>query len=254
LVAELRDHDLVVIGYSGRDKSLMDALYNAYAGESVARLFWCGYGDRVPQEVTALLEKTRSNGHEAFYVPSQGFDDLIERVCFRVLTEGDLQKAKDILAASATSAPSIAPFVGGSELPTSLAKKLDLSFPDDLKPRKWLSEMMGSDPGTAVTVTSGAFALAPLADMNRRFAATLKSAPVSVPISLEDLECDTALISLMRRALVRSVAALAIWTRMAVALGSAVRMPQSHMASFPTPFTKRSHFASRSLKESCSSC
>jgi hypothetical protein len=219
LIAELREYDLVVVGYSGRDKSVMDALYEAYAGERVGRLFWCWYGDRVPEEVTTLLEKARSDGHEAFYVTSQGFDDLIERLCFRILTEGDLQKAKDILAAFATSAASIAPFVGRSEAPTSLAKstaypltiptevlKLDLSFPDDHKPRSWLGTMMGNDPGTVATMNSGAFALAPLADMNRKFAAALRSAPVPVPISLQDLERDTAIISLMRRALVRSVA------------------------------------------------
>ncbi len=219
MIVELRDHDLVVIGYSGRDKSLMDALYEAYASERGSRLFWCGYGDRVPEEVTTLLKKARSDGHEAFFVPSQGFDDLIERLCLRILTEGDLQKAKDILAASATSAAIIAPFVGKSEAPTSLAKsnaypltvptevlKFDLSFPDGQKPRKWLGAMMGNDPGTVVAASSGVFALAPLADMNRKFAAALKSPPVSVPISLEDFERNTAIISLMRRALVESVA------------------------------------------------
>jgi hypothetical protein len=219
LIAELREYDLVVVGYSGRDKSVMDALYEAYAAERVGTLFWCGYGDRAPEEARTLVKKARSRGNEAFYVPSLGFDDLIERLCFRILTERDLQKAKNILAVFTTSASSIAPFVGGSEAPTSLARcnayplivptevlKLDISFPEDQKPRSWLGAVMENDPGTVVATTSGAFALAALTDVKRKFAAALRSAPMPFRVSLENLQRDTAIISLMRRALVRSVA------------------------------------------------
>lgn len=219
LIAELRQHDLVVVGYSGRDRSLMLALHEAYTGDRAGRLFWCGYGGRASVEVTELLESARSKGHEAFHIASQGFDDLIERLCFRLLTEGDLQKAREVLAACSAPVPAVTPFAGGREVPTSLAKsnaypltvpgevlKLDLTFPEEEKPRRWLRSMMEGVDALAVVMGDGAVALGSPASLSRQFAAHLKTVPVPVPVSLEDLAQDTRMISLMRRALVRAIA------------------------------------------------
>ncbi|MDD4591286.1 MAG: SIR2 family protein, partial [Parabacteroides sp.] len=49
------DKNLIVLGYSGRDKSLMDALENAFTKKGAGRLYWCGYGDNAPEEVVDLL-------------------------------------------------------------------------------------------------------------------------------------------------------------------------------------------------------
>ena len=38
------DKNLIVIGYSGRDKSLMEALTDAFSCPGAGRLYWCGYG------------------------------------------------------------------------------------------------------------------------------------------------------------------------------------------------------------------
>lgn len=38
------DKNLIIIGYSGRDKSLMDALKDAFTRKGAGRLYWCGYG------------------------------------------------------------------------------------------------------------------------------------------------------------------------------------------------------------------
>ena len=44
LMHELTNRDLIVIGYSGRDKSLMAALNEVYKQAGAGKLFWCGYG------------------------------------------------------------------------------------------------------------------------------------------------------------------------------------------------------------------
>lgn len=36
---------MIVIGYSGRDKSLMDALKETFTKKGSGRLYWCGYGE-----------------------------------------------------------------------------------------------------------------------------------------------------------------------------------------------------------------
>ncbi len=74
MLAELRDHDLLVIGYSGRDLSLMTALVEAYGEKRAGRLYWCGLQADASPEVKHLLDTAISEGREAFYVPSHGFD------------------------------------------------------------------------------------------------------------------------------------------------------------------------------------
>jgi len=41
---ELTNRSLIVMGYSGRDASLMNALSAAYQTKGSGKLFWCGYG------------------------------------------------------------------------------------------------------------------------------------------------------------------------------------------------------------------
>ena len=71
------DKSLVVIGYSGRDKSLMSALETAFTNEGSGRLYWCGYGDYIPEEVSRLIKMVQAKGREAYYISTQGFDDVM---------------------------------------------------------------------------------------------------------------------------------------------------------------------------------
>ncbi|MEX0780107.1 MAG: SIR2 family protein [Balneolales bacterium] len=71
------DRNLVVIGYSGRDKSLMDALKYAFKKDGAGRLYWCGYGDTIPREVESLLNEVRLSGREAHFISTDGFDKTV---------------------------------------------------------------------------------------------------------------------------------------------------------------------------------
>lgn len=77
LKQELSKRNLIVIGYSGRDRSIMKALNEAYSQPGVGRLYWCGYGDIVPKEVENLLNSITAQGRHAFYIPTDGFDKTI---------------------------------------------------------------------------------------------------------------------------------------------------------------------------------
>lgn len=81
---ELAKRNLIVIGYSGRDKSLMAALKDAYSQPGAGRLYWCGYGADCPSSVENLLNSIASNGRQGFYIPTDGFDKtmlLLSRHC-----------------------------------------------------------------------------------------------------------------------------------------------------------------------------
>lgn len=74
LKKHLYDKHLIVIGYSGRDKSLMNALKEAYSEAGGGMLFWCGYGYETNPNVRELLEHLQSKGRQGFYIPTEGFD------------------------------------------------------------------------------------------------------------------------------------------------------------------------------------
>ncbi len=84
LKQELSKRNLIVIGYSGRDRSIMDALIEAYSQPGTGRLYWCGYGEIVSKEVEDLINSITSKGRQAFYIPTDGFDKtmlLMSKYC-----------------------------------------------------------------------------------------------------------------------------------------------------------------------------
>ncbi len=219
LVADLREHDLLVIGYSGRDTSLMSALMDAYAGAHAGRLYWCGMQPEPLREVQGLLDAAVASGCEAFYVPSGGFDDLMERIALRILSDADLQSAKDILAVASKESMRRGKFLARPEPASTLVKsnaypltipkeviKVDLRFPPGIKSRTWLDGQMKQIPGAWVTVPSGGLMLTPIADMKSALGPSMMAAPVALAISTEELTQSTQIQSLMRQALVHDVA------------------------------------------------
>lgn len=71
------DKNLIVIGYSGRDKSLMSALTQAFTDKGAGRLYWCGYGNNITPEVQELITNIRKAGRTAYYIDADGFDNIM---------------------------------------------------------------------------------------------------------------------------------------------------------------------------------
>lgn len=74
---QLQNRDLIVIGYSGRDLSLMRALEKVYSEKGAGRLFWCGYGSYPSSAVSKLIDDANTNGRSAYYIPTEGFDSTL---------------------------------------------------------------------------------------------------------------------------------------------------------------------------------
>lgn len=91
----LVDKNLVVIGYSGRDKSIMNALSKVYKKKGGGGLYWCGYKEGTPnQEVVSLLKIAQKSGRKAVYVPTLGFDDFMVSLmtfCFADVPEKKIE-------------------------------------------------------------------------------------------------------------------------------------------------------------------
>ena len=84
---ELANRNLIVLGYSGRDKSLMSALNAAYQQPGSGRLYWCGYGNITNSAVEALINSANINGRAAYYVPTDGFDKTVYSITRHCMSE-----------------------------------------------------------------------------------------------------------------------------------------------------------------------
>lgn len=80
MTQHLSEKHLIVMGYSGRDKSLMNALEKVYSERGAGRLFWLGIDEKPNGSVLNLIEKARQSGREAYYVQSPGFDEAMLRM------------------------------------------------------------------------------------------------------------------------------------------------------------------------------
>jgi len=96
LIEYVQDKHLIVVGYSGRDSSLMKTLKDAYSRDGGGMLFWCGYGDNISPEVADLLNHANKN-RKAFYVPTDGFDTTLLNLT-KLVIEGNDQLKQELLA------------------------------------------------------------------------------------------------------------------------------------------------------------
>ncbi len=94
---EINKRNFIVIGYSGRDNSLMMALEKAFQNQGAGRLYWCGYGRNVSQKVQNLIEKINLQGREAFYIPTDGFDKTMLNIVNMCFENQDLQNSVEEL-------------------------------------------------------------------------------------------------------------------------------------------------------------
>ncbi len=98
LLHELTNRDLIVVGYSGRDQSLMDALTQVYSTRGAGKLFWCGYGSNISSEVKTLIRTANQYGRAAFYIPTEGFDSTFYAIARHCMSENKefLEKVDNI--------------------------------------------------------------------------------------------------------------------------------------------------------------
>jgi hypothetical protein len=220
LISFLRDNPLIVCGYSGRDKSIMDTLFDVYSQSGSGSLYWCGYGDNIPSNVSALIENAQSHGHGAYFVPTQGFDDLMQRLALFCLQGDYLLRAKSLISETIKES-TITPFkIDGNQI-NGLVKSnaFEINCPTDVfevglknwpesKIWSWLDEITQSKDVCAVPFRGKALCLGLPETIKDVFKDRIVGPLQRVPISDKDLSLDdSATISLLKKALTRSISA-----------------------------------------------
>lgn len=211
---------LIVCGYSGRDKSIMDALRAGYSQKGQGTLYWCGFGSNISVEVAALIELAKSNGHEAYFVPTQGFDDLMTRLSLFCLTTSEYQRqCQKIISSQVNESNILGKFSIPENLnPSSLIKsnafQIDLPsevFEFDIKATQphmwsWLDSITKNTEIVAVPYRGKILCLGNLDEIKKVFDGNISNKIIRSPIGDSDLRDDNSVVnSLLRKALVRAI-------------------------------------------------
>lgn len=90
MTSHLAEKHLIVLGYSGRDKSLMKALNYVYSQRGGGRLFWLGLDESPSQQISSLIEKANASGRIAVYVKAPVFDESLYQIYRHAFGETNL--------------------------------------------------------------------------------------------------------------------------------------------------------------------
>ena len=211
------DKNLIVIGYSGRDKSLMQALKDAFAKQGSGRLYWCGYGENIGSEVLQLLSEIRESGREAYYVATDGFDNTIIHLAKTAFEDDstigkqiqktlELSQKEDKIKTPFSLNPSKTDKYIKSNLHPVVFPKEVFQFEIDYKderPWAFLKKITENTEICAIPFKNKVFALGTLTELNLVFKGILKSGIKREPISKHDIQSVTAFKSLMLQAILK---------------------------------------------------
>ena len=218
LLDELRHTPLIVVGYSGRDASLMDALESAFTQNGTGTLYWCGFGDgEIPTSIARLISKARAAGRTAYYVPSYGFDDVVLRIALHCLGNDDAKELAQFLEVQEKSGTETLADFSLPDLPTcGLIKSNAFPFvpPGEIfefSLKKWPDGKIweyfrNCTNGKAVVAApfkNKGYAFGTIDDIRLAFGRNIGEKVERVPINDEDLRFEDGTISsLIRQALV----------------------------------------------------
>jgi len=124
-----RRFGLAVVGYSGRDDSVMDTLLEALAAPTPFPhgLFWfVRHGEAPPERVTELLERARAAGIKADLIEIEAFDELFGRLEGLFEFPADVRAALEKARPPSRLVPSPVPGAGRRQFPAIRLNALPL--------------------------------------------------------------------------------------------------------------------------------
>lgn len=195
------DKNLIVMGYSGRDNSLMDALVQAFSKKGGGRLYWCGMGETITIEVQNLIQRVRAAGRSAYYVDTSGFDNTMLSLVKYCFSE-DVAKQREINEILKIVEPEqITPFeiqksqnkryLKSNLLPIVLPKELfqfQISYNDTADRWGFLRERIKEREIIAVPYQDKVYAISTVSIINDVFKDCLISEMERTSISLNEVE------------------------------------------------------------------
>lgn len=220
LIEQLQTTALIVIGYSGRDASVMQALKKAYICPGTAPLYWCGYGEEITDDVKDLLESVRATGRTSYFVPTLGFDDTFKRLALHCLAGDQHEQVTNLLSELSKDLrlrndPFVIDKLSCAALIKSNAFEIDCPsevFAIDIKKWpdnqwEWLDALTKGKRFVAVPQKNKVLALGLLDEIKRSFDGNISGAIQRTPLTDTDTNLEHGqTIALMVRALLQAFA------------------------------------------------
>lgn len=214
------DKNLIIIGYSGRDKSLIDALKLVFKEKGAGRLYWCGLADTPNDNVTDLINIARNNNREAYYVSTDGFDKTLihlAKSCFEN-NENMISKMKNIMKSTEDNVFSLSPFslditrtskyLKSNLHPVAIPKEVfqfEIEFKQDEKPWALLRELTTGIDIACVPFKKKVYAISTKSLIHEAFKGRIKGDIIRVPITNNDVKNVTAFQELILNALLSGI-------------------------------------------------
>jgi len=205
------DKNLIVCGYSGRDKSLMDALTSAFSEKGSGRIYWCGYGEDIPTNVREFLLAMRQNGRECYYIATDGFDRTMISLA-KACVENDNDKAvevDEVLKCVDTEGSHTTEFhinhtrkdkyLKSNLYPVTIPNEtfvLDIGFKAEERPWRVLKDLTNDHPIIAVPFKNKVYAISTHTELNSVLGNRLKDIIHREPISKKDIRSISSFKSL----------------------------------------------------------
>lgn len=224
LIDFTKNNPLIVMGYSGRDDSVMETLTDAYKQDGVGSLFWCGHEGEMPKNVKALLETARAHGRTAHYIRTMGFDDALERLALHCLEDAPLAEANKLISEmnkqKDNPRSAFSPITGTPvsviksnafeiEVPSEILQCDIASWPTEGR-WQWLREKIKDKNIVAAPFGGKVLFWGAVDDARSIFGENIKSPIERIPVLGKDLRHEEGVVvSLIRQILVRSFAGTA---------------------------------------------
>jgi hypothetical protein len=201
-VESAQQSHLIVTGFSGRDRSIMEAFTHAYSKSGSGRLYWTGYGTPAPEVVT-LIDTAVKAGREAYYIDSNGFDDLLMRLGKFCLSNENYKRAEPHFKRVDSLRNEFSPFALKTSRINSVIKSnlLPIAIPVELFQFqssltegagvwKRIREAIGNRNLVAAPLKGRVLALGTLTDIMSVFQTTLSGEVTRTPVDHKELSLE----------------------------------------------------------------
>jgi NAD-dependent SIR2 family protein deacetylase len=201
----LENNPLIVIGYSGRDKSIMSLLESCSTKEKFSGLYWCVRKGEIPSDdVLNLIKNTKEKGFDAYIIEINSFDDFVLRLAKYLLQkEKALQEIEELLQ---IEEPVMTPFSLSGYYPDAnwiVSNAIEIEVPKQIyqfavKGISTWKELRKLTDGTTINagfLSGKVLAIGDIIEIQQVFEKIISSKIATIPIQDDDVSNPNTVVS-----------------------------------------------------------
>ena len=132
----LTQNEMIIIGYSGRDTSIMQEFSYAIKNLDVKTIYWLGYEKEPSGNVQKLIDEAQNNNKNVYYIQAPGFDNIMLDLSYLVFKDNseEIQNIKLLKNEYADkNTPSVFSFINGDAKALIKSNIIYFSMPELLQ-------------------------------------------------------------------------------------------------------------------------